>query len=219
MLVSPKQDDARVEYPKLLAAMSSTEDKVAAFKRKKRLPVADFAPFFDDSVGNLDSDADGSDVPKFRLQKLPPNVVHHAFISHKQSTAADMAANLALKLKNRGLDVWHDQSIEGNLAEPEMKKGIMESKCYVLLLSKGVFQSAAVKMELETAIGMGKTVLLVHEAQTNMPGYADFNEYVNTCPPFAEHLFKQRESMAFRRRKYEADPFLEELLKRIDAGS
>lgn len=168
------------------------------------------------SVGPLDSDTEGLEVPKYHLKKLPDSCSYHAFISHKQSTAGDMAGLLAVKLEARGLKVWYDQSTEGNLAIPVMKAGIRGSKCYLLLLSKDVFQSEAVCMELRTALESQKKILFVHESQTNMPGFCLFNEYIDTCPPEAKHLFDELESMPFQRRKYLADPFLDELVRRMD---
>ena len=148
--------------------------------------------------------------------KLGPNLKNHAFISHKQSTAADMAGLIAEKLERRGLEVWFDMNTVGNLAQAEMKSGIAESKCYILLLTRDVFKSASVCMEFATAKKMKKPILFIHETQTNLPGFAPFEEYLESIPNFGKTDLKKTESLPFQRRKFLADPFLEELIERID---
>ena len=157
-----------------------------------------------------------SQLPKHHLSELPSGMKNHAFISYKQATAADMAGLLAERLANRGLNVWYDMGHKGNLAVPEMKKGIAQSKCYILLLTKGVFQSEAVCMEFETALNMHKPILFIHESQTNMPGFTPFSEYIDTVPLSAKGIFSELESMPFQRRNYLLNPFLEELIERVD---
>ncbi|GBG28483.1 Hypothetical Protein FCC1311_047062, partial [Hondaea fermentalgiana] len=120
-------------------------------------------------------------------------------------------------LQNRGLRVWIDQEAEGNLAEDEMKQGIRESKCYVLFLSKTVFDGAVI-MELETARQEEKPILVVHESDPNRPGFANFSAYIDAAPASAKHLFKEKESMPFQRRRYLAEAFYKELIERIRAA-
>ena len=178
----------------------------------------DLRLFFEEQavLGPFDSDTEGSQLPKHLLKKLPSGMKNHAFISHKQATAADMAGLLAERLSNRSLNIWYDIGHKGNLAVPEMKKGIAESKCYILLLTKDVFQSEMVCMEFETAIKMNKPILAIHESQTNISGFAPFSEYIDTVPSSAKGKFSELESMPFQRRNYLSNPFLEELIERID---
>ncbi|GBG16243.1 Hypothetical Protein FCC1311_117182, partial [Hondaea fermentalgiana] len=105
------------------------------------------------------------------------------------------------KLKNRGLKVWFDQESQGNLAEDAMRRGIRASKCYLLFLSKTVFEGA-VRMELETALQEEKPVLLVHESDPDRFGFDTISNYIKSAPDAAKHLFRETESMPFQRRHY-----------------
>jgi GTPase SAR1 family protein len=217
LLQLPENDQVYVDYQEILDARKAALEKVKPCNSRKQVEVSRFDVFFEDeSVGRLDSDGEGQIVPNCRLKKLVEGCKYHVFISHSQATAADMANVIASNLMSRGLKPWYDQNVEGNLGEPEMRKGIQESKCYLLLLTQGVFERPAVKMELETALRHNKSILLVHESQTNLNGFSPFSEYLNSCPDSVKHLFKETESMPMQRRRYLAVPFYEELIKRID---
>jgi hypothetical protein len=213
-LESPK-DKTMVKYQDIVQARSQRTKRVRAFQRNKMVNVDEYSVFFDESVGTLDSDADGPQVTRAPPLALSSQFRHHVFLSHKQKFSADMAALLYERLHNRGLKVWYDQEHKGNLAEEAMKCGIRESKCYLLVLAKDVFTSRAVKMELKTALELKKPVLLVHESKTDQGGFCDFGEHISSAPDFAKHLFNENESLPFRRRYYEKDAFLTELIHRI----
>ncbi|GBG34226.1 UDP-N-acetylglucosamine transferase subunit ALG14-like [Hondaea fermentalgiana] len=86
----------------------------------------------------------------------------------------------------------------GNLAEDAMRRGIRPSKCYLLFLSKTVFEGA-VRMELETALQEEKPILLVHESDPNRVGFDIFSSYIKSALDAAKHLFRETESMPYQR--------------------
>ncbi|GBG26358.1 Ras-related protein Rab-8A [Hondaea fermentalgiana] len=210
LLQSPTDDSVLVTYDDVVEARGSGERLVMSVGTKNTR-AAEFAPFFED--GSLTEDEeDASSVEK---EDIPlSGFKYHVFISHRQVDAGDACNLMAEKLRNRGLRVWIDQETEGNLAEDAMRRGIRESKCYLLFLSKTVF-SSAVKMELETALQEEKPVLLVHEGDPTRTGFANFSKYIDDAPASAKHLFSEMESMPFQRRLYLAKGFYEELIMRI----
>lgn len=208
-------DKVQAKYQDLSKARSQQTKKIRAFERKMMVNVDDYAVFFDDSVGALDSDADGPQAEILPPLDMSCGFKHHVFLSHKQSSGADIASSLSLQLQSRGLKVWYDQEFRGNLAVDAMKCGIRDSTSYLLLLTKDVFQSGAVRMELETAVTLKKPILLVHEDKRDQASFCEFYEYIQSVPDFAKHLFDKIESMPLRRRYYEKKAFLEELVGRI----
>ncbi|GBG34420.1 Rab family GTPase [Hondaea fermentalgiana] len=211
LLQSPSDDSVLVRYNDMVEAREAGKRLVMSVGTRNA-KVPEFAPFFED--GSLTEDeVDTGAVEKENIP-LAAGLEYHVFLSHRQYDAGDACNLMAEKLRKRGLHVWIDQETEGNLAEDAMKRGIRESKCYVLFLSKTVFEGA-VRMELETALEEGKPILVVHESDPNRPGFANFSAYINAAPASAKHLFKEKESMPFQRRLYLAKAFYEELIARI----
>ncbi|GBG27419.1 Rab family GTPase [Hondaea fermentalgiana] len=211
LLQSPTDNSVLVRYDDMVEARKAGKHLVMSVGTRNA-KVPEFAPFFED--GSLTEDeVDTSPVERENIP-LAAGLKCHVFISHRQVEAGDACNLMAEKLQNRGLRVWIDQETEGNLAEDAMRRGIRESKCYLLFLSKTVF-SDAVKMELETALQEEKPILVVHESDPNRPGFAPFSAYIGAAPASAKHLFKEKESMPFQRRLYLAEAFYKELISRI----
>mmetsp|Transcript_3779 Transcript_3779/g.11800 ORF Transcript_3779/g.11800 Transcript_3779/m.11800 type:complete len:94 (-) Transcript_3779:161-442(-) len=89
-----------------------------------------------------------------------------------------MAQHLAEQLERRGLVVWLDQNVEGGLDEEAMRRGIDESKVYLLLLTKDVLSRPTVLMELKHAITTRTPIQLVHEAQANLASFCPFGDFI-----------------------------------------
>ncbi|GBG25973.1 F-box/WD repeat-containing protein 7 [Hondaea fermentalgiana] len=214
LLQSPRNASVLVAYDDVVDARQSGAALVESVGTKNA-KVEDFAPFFQD--GSLKEDekdtgmVDAADLP------LASDLKYHVFLSHKQLEAGDACNLMAEKIANRGLKVWVDQRTEGNLSKEEMQAGIRASKCYLLFLSKTVFDSKAVCMELSTALQAGKPILLVHESDPKRVGFTEFSTYIDTVPESARHIFDDRESMPFQRRLYLAEGFYNELITRIGA--
>ncbi|GBG33366.1 Hypothetical Protein FCC1311_095892 [Hondaea fermentalgiana] len=216
LLQSPRDASILVAYDNAARAYTSPGVQSVKSVGTRIARVADFAPFFQD--GSLKEDErDTGEVDKFDLP-LASNLKYHVFLSHKQLEAGDACNLMAEKLVNRGLDVWVDQRTRGNLSTEEMQAGILASKCYLLFLSKTVFSSNAVCMELDTALRAEKPILLVHESDPNRVGFTEFSTYLDTVPETARHIFDHRESMPFQRRLYLTDSFYNELIRRIAAS-
>lgn len=214
-LVGPDSQVA-VSYDKLKKLKKAGKSKKVRGRGNVAVDVNEFAPFFADDVGMLDSDTDGNRVPQAAVQPLKAGESNHVFLSHVQSTGGDLAGNLKLKLENRGLRVWFDQALQGKLNEKAMKQGISKSRAYVLVLTKGVFSSKAVLMEFKHALDLKKRVVLVHEPDTHRASYAPFGEYIETTPDFAKNLFNEEESLPIRRKYYEEESFLQQLISRCE---
>ena len=100
-----------------------------------------------------------------------------------------------------------------------MLQGVRESRCYLLLLTKGVFQSQFVLAELRAAVNAGARFALVHEGDTNTPGWAPFDHYIETSPPDfpgGAKLFRDHESLRYERECYKADSFYTKLIARME---
>ncbi|GBG32823.1 F-box/WD repeat-containing protein 7 [Hondaea fermentalgiana] len=212
-LQSPRNSSIRVEYGYLVDARRAEVTEVASVGVGNAL-VTDFEPFFED--GSLIEDEKDTGAVGQANIPLAAGLKYHVFLSHRQYDAGDACNLMAEKLRNRGLRVWIDQETEGNLAEDAMKRGIRESKFYLLFLSKTVFEGT-VTMELEAALQEEKPILVVHESDPNRPGFAPFSAYIAAAPASAKHLFTEKESMPFQRRLYLAEAFYKELIERISA--
>ena len=217
LAVDPKSGsgETAVEYGKLSRAMLAGDTKVMGYRPRRGLQVADFAAFFDDTAGALDSDTEGPKASELTLLKeLSSGLVNHVFISHIQSNGGDLADALRLKLENRKLKVWYDKAYTGELNKQAMLDGVQQSKAFLLLLTKGVFERPYVVAELRQAISAGKRVLFVHESETHRAGYAPFSHFIDTAPD--KILFEEVQSLPIRRDLYEVPAFLTELIHRID---
>ncbi|GBG26668.1 WD repeat-containing protein pop2 [Hondaea fermentalgiana] len=214
LLQSPRNASILVSYDDVVRARTSGVDSVLSVSTKV-VNVGDFEPFFKD--GSLKEDEhDTGHVERAPVRQPGAGLEYHVFLSHRQVDAGDTCNLIAEKLQNRGLKVWFDQESQGNLAEDAMRRGIRASKCYLLFLSKTVFEGA-VRMELETALQEEKPILLVHESDPNRVGFDTFSSYIESAPDAAKHLFRETESMPFQRRLYLAEAFYEEFIARIDA--
>ncbi|KAJ3380227.1 hypothetical protein HDU84_006062 [Entophlyctis sp. JEL0112] len=139
---------------------------------------------------------------------------YHIFLSYLQKEAIDTCTALSQLLNKQGLKVWFDQRYEDNLNADAMKRGVEESKVYMLFLTKSVFSSNYVKMELERAVDLKREILFVHEEDQGQQGFAPFKDYIQACPPDLQHLFKKVESIPYRRRLHESDGMCKEILRR-----
>ncbi|GBG34516.1 Leucine-rich repeat serine/threonine-protein kinase 1 [Hondaea fermentalgiana] len=217
LLLVPETGE-RAEYKTVRKAYHDTKAKYVWSvddETEEALAVAKFEPFFKEQIGPLDTDEDGDAVPKVKEPPLlGPNLDYHIFLSHKQSSGGDLAGMLWLKLENRGFKVWYDQVFEQVLTHEAMRDGVLRSKAIVLVLTKGVFESNAVQHELQCALEAKKRIVLVHESETHRDGYAPFLDYQQSTPTFCKDLISKIESLPVRRKWYEEDSFLGELVRR-----
>ena len=78
---------------------------------------------------------------------LDAGLMWHFFLSHKQSTSRDQVGRLNGDLKEESWNLWYDMAAT-NLVVQGMKDGIRKSAVFILFLSKNVFKSEFVRLEL-----------------------------------------------------------------------
>ncbi|GBG16129.1 Sterile alpha and TIR motif-containing protein tir-1, partial [Hondaea fermentalgiana] len=171
-LVSPESQVA-LPYDKIVEKRASGKSGARLRGRGRKLAqIEEFDPFFVEQIGALDSDEDGAEVAQSAgIPPLGPSERTHVFLSHVQSTGGDLAGILRLKLENRGLKVWYDQGYRGELNMEAMLDGVRHTHTYVLVLTKGIFDSGAVLQELRCALDSEKHIVVVHEPDTHRAGY------------------------------------------------
>ncbi|GBG33003.1 Hypothetical Protein FCC1311_005819 [Hondaea fermentalgiana] len=215
-------------------ALEQTQDKIwIRVERDSKKPASTLKTLV--SMFRGARDAVFRDLPWELLLQLPRDafiLVSYDDVVRARTSGVDSVLSVSTKVVNVGdfepffqdgslkedeHDTGHvERESQGNLAEDAMRRGIRASKCYLLFLSKTVFEGA-VRMELETALQEEKPILLVHESDPNRVGFDTFSKYIETAPDAAKHLFRESESMPFQRRLYLAEAFYGELIARIDA--
>ena len=92
----------------------------------------------------------------------------HVYLSHRQLTGGDQTLLLRDELAARGISAWYDQDREPTATG--MRKGIEGAACVAVLLSKNFLASAAVQLELRTAVELGKPIIFLLEADAMLGG-------------------------------------------------
>jgi len=130
------------------------------------------------------------------------NIEFDAFISYSQQDALDAVALLNHLLKQHDVKSWLDLHIDSDISVPEMSKGIAKSSVFLIFLTKSYFERVYAVFELETALKLGKLIIVVWEGDDRAGGYTEFKDYISTCPDtYKAHLF-QNEALRFERRKH-----------------
>ncbi|KAK3271791.1 hypothetical protein CYMTET_19881, partial [Cymbomonas tetramitiformis] len=112
-----------------------------------------------DEAGNPASESRG-------CRGLPGDCRYHFFMAHKFTTGGDQVAVLCAALERAGWKPWYYNYLSETIVTEELiQKGVQRSHCVVLFLSREVFSSQPVLLELREARRCGKHVLLVHEAE------------------------------------------------------
>ena len=86
-----------------------------------------------------------------------------AFLSHYQATGADQALVLREALHALGARAWLDVDQEPTVEG--MRAGVAAARAFVLVLSNNVLARAAVRLEVATALALGKPLAFVLEAE------------------------------------------------------
>ena len=112
-----------------------------------------------------------------KLRPLPPGIKYHFFLSHKQANAQGqvMALYKTLQAEFPGMKVWHD--MEQLPTDEEMQKGIRESACFLMYMSKGYMERPACQKEVGWALAMGKRFVIVY-ATDERHGGMSFGEHM-----------------------------------------
>eukprot|EP00924_Labyrinthula_sp_SR-Ha-C_P005938 snap_masked-scaffold_14-processed-gene-9.21-mRNA-1 protein AED:1.00 eAED:1.00 QI:0/-1/0/0/-1/1/1/0/988 len=152
------------------------------------------------------------------FRSLTASATYHCFLSYRHSDSLDVVGKLYLQLQNLGYKCWYDQQFKGpfGVTVAAMQHGVQNSMVYVLILSKDVFKSEFVAMEVETAVRAKKQIMFLSHPDTNSIGYVEFAHYINTAPDVVKPLFNSVESLQIRRRYHEEVGFLKEMERRLE---
>ena len=75
---------------------------------------------------------------------------------------------LELRLTQLGFNCWLDQKAE-TINKQSMADGVRSSQVFLLFLSEGVLTRPFVLFEIESALKLGKRVMLIHETGLHSP--------------------------------------------------
>jgi hypothetical protein len=116
-----------------------------------------------------------------KVKDLPPGIKYHFFLSHAQNYGQDKIKGLHEALKAEfGVKCWRDMEQEPN--EHEMKKGVHESMCFLILLTKGIMARPWCQKEMGWALDMGKKFVVVWVSDVREAhGGMSIQEHMEQC--------------------------------------
>jgi hypothetical protein len=95
-----------------------------------------------------------------------------------------VAATLRFRLEKQQLSVLVDQAMTQTI-KASMEKGVEES----MLLTKGVLSRPFCQMEIRKTLAMNKKLVMVHEPEPRMSGFAEIYEMKQEAPLDLRVLF------------------------------
>eukprot|EP01045_Picozoa_sp_COSAG04_P027892 COSAG04_NODE_4189_length_2244_cov_22.203730_1_plen_434_part_00 len=134
------------------------------------------------------------------------------YLIHSQASGQDQTGKLAMLLEQAGARVWYDMQAS-DLTEEGMEQGLRNSRNALIFLSDGVMGREFCKKEMRWAKMYNCGLVGVHEAD-NRHGAANFRTEKQRAPVDLEHLLDDVEFIEYRRRGYEADAMIVELIRR-----
>ena len=182
----------------------------------------------------------GIRFPSYCGLDLPTDIKYHFFLSHNQKEAGDIAHTLYERLLQMGLCVWYDQ-IATDLTVEGMARGVRQSKFFLLIATRNVFSRPFCRRELHECIIMRKPIVIINEGDDRFspwswdvwrssPEYigvpwqddvgleGPFNDTVSNTllwTSIKELVSSAKDgAMPYRRRQYEANAMLFEMLRR-----
>jgi len=161
---------------------------------------------------------DEDDVMVRRKKPLPDGCLYHFFLSHRQKDGGDQVATLYHVLTNMGYKVWYDNYMD-KVTEQGMKEGVLNSKCLVLFLTKGVFEPRKkcwVRYEVWTALRAHKPIILMNEQDQRKEGYADLYEVQNGAPEYLRKMLDSIKSIRYEREGYLVKAMVAKLVERME---
>ena len=116
-----------------------------------------------------------------KIKDLPPGIKYHFFLSHAQDKGQGQIKSLQLGLQTEfEVKCWIDVEQEPN--ESEMKKGVHESMCFLILLTKGIMARPWCQKEMGWALDMGKKFVVVWVSDVREAhGGMSFQEHMEQC--------------------------------------
>ena len=151
---------------------------------------------------------------------LPKGCKYHFFISHHQKKGGDIASTLYWKLTICGYKVWQDIQMD-EIDTTAMQEGIDNSHCFILLLTTGVLTRPFVRFEINRAITQNKKIITIKLPGEDKYDFTLGRENCAKAKTEKEHpgdyyqlLFEHLEAITYRRRNFEADAMIAELVRR-----
>ena len=122
-----------------------------------------------------------------------------------------LGMTLELRLSAIGFECWLDQTAK-SITKESMRDGVEASKVFLLFLSRDVLTRPFCVYEIKTALTLQKRVMLMHETD-GRHGAFDFGAAeVQTAQADIAQLMSTHESLPWRRRRFEQDCILQELV-------
>ena len=128
-----------------------------------------------------------------RKEVLPLGLKYHFYVCHKVDTARHIASTLHGLLRSEQFSSWLDVDTgrgpngEHGPTESNMRAGVRDSACMLLVLTRGVMQSDWCGKELTWAQEQGKPIVCVYD-QACKPGHSDYFDFSKETAAAPEHL-------------------------------
>jgi len=164
----------------------------------------------------MPSAADDRRTIEVSLQNAPHlSLSHSFFLSHVQRESGDFARVFSLLLHSEAdLPCWLDQA-ESRLTAKTMVRGIAQSAVFMVLLTKSYFESRWCRLELRTARYLKKPIIMIHETDERVSGFARFEDYFKSAPTDLVGMIEEVTSRPLRRKGYEQEALVQDLFKEV----
>ncbi|EFJ40502.1 hypothetical protein VOLCADRAFT_108129 [Volvox carteri f. nagariensis] len=116
------------------------------------------------------------------LRLVPQSHIWHYFLSYVEQDTADACVVLAVRLgevsvQGRRLRCWYDSHVGGSSAAARCREarrlGVEHSQHFVLLLSPGALESPYIRFEIQTALDLHKSTLVLYDPDSPSPTHLD----------------------------------------------
>ena len=118
------------------------------------------------------------------------------------------------ELTARGFRCWYDNRMS-NLTKQGMADGVRFSAVFVLFLSQEVLTRPFVRFEVGEALKNKKGILLLHESDGRHQPF-NFATEVEQAPGWLQEVVANHESLPWRRRGFERDAIIDQLVARAN---
>ena len=139
------------------------------------------------------------------------------FINHCQASGQDQCGKLHLLLEAAGASVWYDMQAQDLTAEG-MEEGVSESRCFLMFLSDNLMGRPFCQKEQRWGkLYDCKFIGVVEKDTRHNP--ADFGKEKTRAPTDLKHLLDGVEFIEYRRRDFEVEAMVVEILRRADVSA
>jgi hypothetical protein len=139
------------------------------------------------------------------------------FISYAQGSGQDQTMMLTRLLKDAGLKVWHDM-VASDLTAEGMEKSIANSRNLLIFLSNGVMSRPFCNKEQRWGKAYQCNLIGILETDSRhgapQPPEKIFKQEKDSAPEDLKHLLDDVEFMPYRRREFELEAMVKEIVRR-----